>query len=72
MLKNRGKYLLNDKQVSSEDDTHSELTIYRNTVQKRRDGSSSSKDDINALIEGNMSSDDQFDSFDSTEKELHR
>ena len=45
------------------DDAQSELTIYQNAVQRRREGSSSSEEDG-----GIISSDEQFESFDSVEQ----
>ena len=61
-LKAKGK-----KSMSGElklgDDAQSELTIYQNVVQRGREGSSSSEEDG-----GIISSDEQFESFDSVEQ----
>ena len=59
-LKVKGRYLQID------DETQSELTVYRNAVQKKREGSSSSEEDINT------SGDDQNNTFDCTEREINR
>ena len=48
-----------------EDDSQSESTVYKNAVQRKRDGSSSSEEEINI-----SSGDDQCNSFESTEKEI--
>ena len=63
-LKDKGKSI-EMVQPRVGEDVQSELTIYQNEVQCRRERSSS-EDDVM------MSSDDQLDSFDSVEHEISR
>ena len=71
-LRSKGKInaIVEGNEVSQNnfvDDNQSELTIYQNAVLKKREGSSSSEDEIPEI---NVSSDDQCDSFSSIEKDL--